>query len=405
MPPVKIIRGGQLQDDVLKVILHNCRLPTWNYSDFHAIVAALRTAAARCIEICRRFGDDTFYSAMDAMLERNKRAMRELIRRTVPETKQVLRGLRLRRRHEHGPVQDRVHHVARGRQVHLRLRRHRSAVDLLDQLPAERGDVQDVRGRLHDHGVRPADPVQRRLLRPHGSAHPGRHAAEAAQARRALLPHARARPHLRRARRPARTGQPGVHVRRRLLRQPALHVLGLRQGRRVVPALPDRLRRHPRQAVRRRARRPLAVAVVHQRAERVPRELLSAAHRHLRDDHGFRRPREIPRRQRHPHRLPLPRAGRDLDPRRSLAHLSVGRERRTARRAQPEAPAARRRQRGAPAVEDRSREGRAGRPARCTRPGAAAAAATRSSASRRRSSSTSRRASSATRARAVTASC
>ena len=42
----------------------------------------------RCVEISTRFGDDTFYSAMDAMLERNKRAMRELIRRTVPETKQ-----------------------------------------------------------------------------------------------------------------------------------------------------------------------------------------------------------------------------------------------------------------------------------------------------------------------------
>jgi hypothetical protein len=36
-------------------------------------------------EIATRFGDDVFYSAMDAMLERNKRAMRELIRRTVPE--------------------------------------------------------------------------------------------------------------------------------------------------------------------------------------------------------------------------------------------------------------------------------------------------------------------------------
>ena len=88
VPPVKIIRGGTLQEDVLKVILHNCRLPTWNYSDFHAIVAALRTAAIRCVDLSRRFGDDVFYSAMDAMLERNKRAMRELIRRTVPETKQ-----------------------------------------------------------------------------------------------------------------------------------------------------------------------------------------------------------------------------------------------------------------------------------------------------------------------------
>jgi N-methylhydantoinase B len=93
IPPVKIYKGGPrgasvLQEDLLRIILHNCRLPRWNLSDFNAIVAALRTASNRCIELSRRFGDDVFYSAMAAMLERNKRAMRQLIRRTVPETKQ-----------------------------------------------------------------------------------------------------------------------------------------------------------------------------------------------------------------------------------------------------------------------------------------------------------------------------
>jgi N-methylhydantoinase B len=88
VPPIKIYRGGELQQDVLRIILHNCRLPHWNLSDFNAIVAALRTAGNRCTEIATRFGDDVFYSALDAMLERNKRAMRELIRRTVPEARQ-----------------------------------------------------------------------------------------------------------------------------------------------------------------------------------------------------------------------------------------------------------------------------------------------------------------------------
>ncbi|HQZ81305.1 MAG TPA: hydantoinase B/oxoprolinase family protein, partial [Steroidobacteraceae bacterium] len=87
-PPVKIYKGGQLQEDILNILLHNCRLPHWNLSDFNAITAALRTAGLRCIEIAERFGDDVLYSAMHAMLERNKRAMRELIRRTVPERKQ-----------------------------------------------------------------------------------------------------------------------------------------------------------------------------------------------------------------------------------------------------------------------------------------------------------------------------
>ncbi len=88
VPVVKIYKGGELQQDVLRIILHNCRLPHWNLSDFNAIVAALRTASLRCLQIAQRFGDDIFYSALDEMLERNKRAMRELIRRTVPEKRQ-----------------------------------------------------------------------------------------------------------------------------------------------------------------------------------------------------------------------------------------------------------------------------------------------------------------------------
>ncbi len=87
-PPVKIFKKGVLNDDVLKIMLHNCRLPHWNLSDFNAIVAALRTAAARCVELGERFGDDVFHSAMLEMLARNRRAMRELIKRTVPEKKQ-----------------------------------------------------------------------------------------------------------------------------------------------------------------------------------------------------------------------------------------------------------------------------------------------------------------------------
>ena len=87
VPPLKIYRKGELQSQILRVILHQCRLPHWNLSDFNAIVAALRTASIRCIEISERFGDDVFYSALAEMLDRNKRAMRELIRRNVPETK------------------------------------------------------------------------------------------------------------------------------------------------------------------------------------------------------------------------------------------------------------------------------------------------------------------------------
>ncbi|MSQ69296.1 MAG: hydantoinase B/oxoprolinase family protein [Gammaproteobacteria bacterium] len=88
VPPIKIYRHGVLQEDLLRLILHNCRLPHWNRSDFNAIVAACRTGARRCVELAVRFGDDVFHSAMADMLERNRRAMAQLIAQNIPERRQ-----------------------------------------------------------------------------------------------------------------------------------------------------------------------------------------------------------------------------------------------------------------------------------------------------------------------------
>ncbi len=88
VPPTKIYKDDKLQEDVLELILHNCRLPHWNRSDFNAIVAAIRTAEKRVVEMAERFGDDVYYSALEELLDRNKRAMGKLIHMTVPETKQ-----------------------------------------------------------------------------------------------------------------------------------------------------------------------------------------------------------------------------------------------------------------------------------------------------------------------------
>lgn len=87
IPPIKIYKNGELQQDLFNLILHNCRLPQWNKSDFFAIVAALRLAERRVHEACERFGVDTFISAMEEMLDRNKRAMSAIIRQVVPEQK------------------------------------------------------------------------------------------------------------------------------------------------------------------------------------------------------------------------------------------------------------------------------------------------------------------------------
>ena len=88
IPPTKLYKQGELQEDVLELILHNVRTSEWNRFDLNALVAACRTAAKRCIEIADRFGDDVFQSTMQIMLDRNLEAMRAIINMIVPEEPQ-----------------------------------------------------------------------------------------------------------------------------------------------------------------------------------------------------------------------------------------------------------------------------------------------------------------------------
>ena len=88
IPPVKIFKGGKIQQEMMDLILHNCRVPEWNRSDFNAIIAALRLAERRVQEIAGRFGDDVFVAAMAEMLDRNRRAMSAIIQMVIPEKKQ-----------------------------------------------------------------------------------------------------------------------------------------------------------------------------------------------------------------------------------------------------------------------------------------------------------------------------
>ena len=88
LPPTKIYKKGELQEEILAILLNNTRVPEWNKSDFHAIIASCTMAERRCIELSERFGDDVFYSAMEELLERNKRAMSHLINTMVSTEKQ-----------------------------------------------------------------------------------------------------------------------------------------------------------------------------------------------------------------------------------------------------------------------------------------------------------------------------
>ncbi len=85
IPPSKIYRGGKLNDELFALLLANTRMPDWNKSDFFAIVAALRLAERRVRENIQRFGVDSYISAMQDMLDRNKLAMSAIIKMFIPE--------------------------------------------------------------------------------------------------------------------------------------------------------------------------------------------------------------------------------------------------------------------------------------------------------------------------------
>ncbi len=88
LPPVKIYERGKLNRAVLDIMLNNVRQPEMNRADLMAIIASCRTAERRIIELCDRFGKDTYLAACQALLDRTYRAMKQLIIRNLPEEPQ-----------------------------------------------------------------------------------------------------------------------------------------------------------------------------------------------------------------------------------------------------------------------------------------------------------------------------
>ena len=79
IPPFALYKAGQRNEDALRVILNQVRVPDWNRADLNGLVAACRTASRRVQEMCARFGTDTYLSALDDLLDRNYRAMKTLL--------------------------------------------------------------------------------------------------------------------------------------------------------------------------------------------------------------------------------------------------------------------------------------------------------------------------------------
>ena len=89
IPPLKIVERGEVQEDVLRLILNNVRLPEMNRADLFAIVAGCRAGERRVMELCERFGKETYLAALQALLDRTYNAMKFLISVVIPEEPQT----------------------------------------------------------------------------------------------------------------------------------------------------------------------------------------------------------------------------------------------------------------------------------------------------------------------------
>jgi N-methylhydantoinase B len=88
IPPIKIYHEGQPDDEIIKLILNNVRMPEMNRADLMGIVAGCRTGERRVMELCERFGKQTYLAACQALLDRTYNAMRQLITQNIPEEPQ-----------------------------------------------------------------------------------------------------------------------------------------------------------------------------------------------------------------------------------------------------------------------------------------------------------------------------
>jgi N-methylhydantoinase B len=82
--PTKLCRAGEMNQDVIDLILLNCRTPKDNWGDLRAMITALKVGNERVIETIGRFGIATFTDAMYDAMDYSERRSRMVIER-IPD--------------------------------------------------------------------------------------------------------------------------------------------------------------------------------------------------------------------------------------------------------------------------------------------------------------------------------
>ena len=132
VPPIRIFRAGELNQEAYRVILANSRFPADLEGDTRALMASCRLGEARLEEILRRHGRDTVLAAFDDLIARTRTAARALLRGIVPEGDYYFHDYA-----DDDGVTGRSYKVA----MTLRRRGDRVTVDMSDSDPQARGPI------------------------------------------------------------------------------------------------------------------------------------------------------------------------------------------------------------------------------------------------------------------------
>jgi N-methylhydantoinase B len=79
IPPVKLIRAGHIDQDILAILAANSRVPTSNYGDLNAQLNALDLGERRLHHLLDEYGDAAITSAFQAFTRRAEALMRDAI--------------------------------------------------------------------------------------------------------------------------------------------------------------------------------------------------------------------------------------------------------------------------------------------------------------------------------------
>ncbi|NDL62238.1 hydantoinase B/oxoprolinase family protein [Acerihabitans arboris] len=84
IPPLKIVTGGKLNQEVARIMRLNVRAPEQNWGDFNAQLASVNIGERKVHEIIDRFGIDDFLLGIESILDYAERQARAIIK-TIPD--------------------------------------------------------------------------------------------------------------------------------------------------------------------------------------------------------------------------------------------------------------------------------------------------------------------------------